>query len=82
MQKSSVKSIINNTCQLMLLKKGQVLFKEEDESKEIYLVIYGCLGVWNKKNGNLGRVIPGFTAGEECLIDPNYVCRFDNCYAE
>eukprot|EP00347_Sterkiella_histriomuscorum_P011789 403371092 len=80
--KSSVKSIIQNTCSLMLLKKGQVLYKEEDEQKQLYIVIFGCLNIWNKKNGHLGRVIPGFSAGEECFIDSNFICRLDNCYAE
>jgi hypothetical protein len=53
----------------VILKKNQVLYKEEDESACVYIPIYGILSIWSKKNGNLGKVIPGFTAGEEAFCD-------------
>jgi hypothetical protein len=30
----------------------------------------------------LGRVILGWTIGEEVLIDKNFLCRSENCFAE
>lgn len=59
-----------------------MLYKEEDESNVVYMPIYGTLNIWSKKQGQLGRVYPGFTVGEEVLVDKNYVCRIDNCFAE
>jgi CRP-like cAMP-binding protein len=82
MQKSSVKSLLKNTCSIALFRKGLVLYKEEDESKDIFILVYGSLKIWSKKNGSLGKVISGFTAGEESLLDSNYVCRLDNCITE
>jgi hypothetical protein len=40
------------------------------------------LGVCSKKKGQLGRVILGWTVGEEALCDKNFICRIDSCYAE
>ncbi|CDW71561.1 UNKNOWN [Stylonychia lemnae] len=82
MNKQNIKLLISHAFSLVNFKKGKILYKEEDESKSIYIVISGCLSFWNRKNGQIGKVISGFTAGEECLLDKNYVCRLENCHAD
>ncbi len=35
----------------MMLKKNQVLYKEEDETHDVFIVVSGSLSIWSKKNG-------------------------------
>ena len=67
---------------MIFLKQGQVLYKEEDEDPTIYIPFFGRIVLWNKKLGQLGSVGLGYTLGEECLIDKEFVCRLDNSYAD
>ena len=44
--------------------------------------MYGTLVLWSKKKGVLGRLMIGWTVGEEAVLDSKYICRFENCYSE
>lgn len=44
--------------------------------------MYGSLILWSKKKGVIGKLHLGWTVGEEAILDPKYICRFENCYAE
>jgi hypothetical protein len=47
-----------------------------------FIPLYGQLGIWSKRKGALGRIITGWTVGEEALVDKNFICRIENCHAE
>jgi len=36
----------------------------------------------SKKKGQLGKIMLGWTVGEEAICDKNFVCRIESCYAE
>ncbi len=65
-----------------MLKKNQILYKEEDEEKTLYVILYGRVGLCSRRGGALGKAILGWTVGEECYVDRNFLCRIENCYAD
>ena len=38
--------------------------------------------MWSKKKGTIGSIVVGWTVGEESLLDKNFICRIENCFAE
>lgn len=67
---------------IVFLKRNQILYKEEDEEKTLFIILYGRVGLCSRRVGALGKAFLGWTVGEESYVDKTFLCRIENCYAD
>ena len=56
----------------LLIKEGDFLLREGEQSDELFVLISGCLKVYKKLGRNsteIGTVLPGQTVGEMSFLD-------------
>jgi len=83
MQVQTIAFLLNQRKGVVMMKKGDVLFKGEDDDKCAYLICYGQLILWNQKVGKIGKSLSYMdTVGENSVCDKDYVCRLFNCSCE
>ena len=73
--------IIRECCQILFLKKNQVLYSEGDMQTNIYIPLYGQIRMWSKKRGIINKSAGlGKTVGEEALCDCYYINRTESAF--
>ena len=82
-QVQTIAFLLNQRKGVVMLAKGDVLFKSEDEDRAAYIICYGELMMWSSKKGRLGKNLTlADTVGESSVCEKEYVCRMYHCTCE
>ena len=65
-------SIIFRQCSILRLRPSQILFKEGQRDRGIYIILEGRLALRTKDGGVLGVLGIGESAGEEAFLLSNF----------
>ena len=83
MSKEGAKLIIQECCEIMFLRKLEIVFNEGECQQNIYIPLYGKLRLWSRQKGIICRGVGmGQTIGEECLCDSVFLHRTEKCFTE
>jgi hypothetical protein len=65
---NSVKDFLSS-CKLIKLRENQLLYRQDDPSDSVYIILFGKLILHNRSLGAIGVVGLGQTLGEEALTN-------------